>query len=127
MFVGTITNWTSVINTDIPFATELNTNNKITNTNGTIRLRRGGYWNVDASLTLTGVADAVIVSLYADGQEKVTTYAEATVTADGFTTVSITDAIRTVLTQTDSLATIALRIDTAGVTVNGKIRVEYVQ
>lgn len=127
MFVGTVQNWVSVVGQNIPFTTELNTNNKITNTNGTIRLRRGGYWNVDASLTLTGVADAVIVSLFEDGEEKVTTYAEATVTADGFTTVSLTDAIRTVLTQTDSLATIALRVDTAGVTVNGKIRVEYVQ
>lgn len=127
MFVGTITNWVSVVGQNIPFVTELNTNTKINNNSGLIGLKRGGYWNVDASMTLTGVDDDVIVSLFADGVEKVTTYAEATVTAAGFTTVSLTDAIRTVLSQTDDVATIALRVDTAGVTVNGKIRVEYVQ
>ena len=127
MFVGTVTNWVSVVGQNIPFATELNTNNTIKNTGGLIRLKRGGYWNVDVSLTLTGVADDVIVSLFADGEEKVTTYAEATVTAAGFTTVSLTDAIRTVLSDNFDFANIAIRVDTAGVTVNGKIRVEYVQ
>ena len=48
MFIGSITNWTSVVGTDIPFITELNSNNKISNTNGLIRLRTNGYWNVDA-------------------------------------------------------------------------------
>lgn len=127
MFVGTVTNWVSVLGQNIPFATELNTNTTIKNNGGLISLKRDGYWNVDASMTLTGVADDVIVSLFADGQEKVTTYAEASVTAAGFTTISLTDAIRTVLAETNNFATIALRIDTAGVTVNGKLRVEYVQ
>lgn len=127
MFVGTVTNWVSVVGQNIPFVTELNTNNTIKNNSGLLRLKRAGYWNVDASMTLTGVADDVIVSLFADGEEKVTTYAEATVTAAGFTTVSLTDAIRTILAEASDFATIALRIDTAGVTVNGKIRVEYVQ
>lgn len=128
MFIGTITNWTSVVGTDIPFITELNSNNKISNTNGLIRLRTNGYWNVDASLTLSGVTGEVIVSLYADGTEKPTTYAETTLTADVLeANVSITDAIKTVLDRNPEIATIALRVDTPGVTVNGKLRVEYVQ
>lgn len=128
MFIGSITNWTSVVGTDIPFITELNSNNKISNTNGLIRLRTNGYWNVDASLTLSGVTGEVIVSLYADGVEKPTTYAETTLTADVLeANVSITDAIKTILDRNPEIATIALRVDTPGVTVNGKIRVEYVQ
>lgn len=128
MFVGTVSNWTSVVGRDIPFITELNSNNKISNNNGTIRLRTSGYWNVDASLTLSGVADEVIVSLFADGEEKVTTYAETTLTTDVVeANVSITDGIKTILEQNPNVATISLRVDTAGVNVNGKIRVEYVQ
>lgn len=128
MFIGSVTNWTSVVGTDIPFITELNSNNKISNTNGLIRLRTNGYWNVDASLTLSGVTGEVIVSLYADGAEKPTTYAETTLTADVLeANVSITDAIKTILDRNPEIATIALRVDTPGVTVNGKLRVEYVQ
>ena len=128
MFIGSVTNWTSVVGTDIPFITELNSNNKISNTNGLIRLRTDGYWNVDASLTLSGVTGEVIVSLFADGVEKPTTYAETTLTADVLeANVSITDAIKTILDRNPEVATISLRVDTPGVTVNGKLRVEYVQ
>ena len=128
MFIGSVTNWTSVVGTDIPFITELNSNNKISNTNGLIRLRTNGYWNVDASLTLSGVTGEVIVSLFADGVEKVTTYAETTLTADVLeANVSITDAIKTILDRNPDIATISLRVDTPNVVVNGKLRVEYVQ
>lgn len=128
MFVGSVTNWTSVVGTDIPFVTELNTNRKISNNNGAIRLRTNGFWNVDASLTLSGVTGEVIVSLFADGVEKPTTYAETTLTADVLeANVSIVDGIKTILDQNPDIATVSLRVDTPGVTVNGKIRVEYVQ
>lgn len=128
MFVGNVTNWTSVVGRDIPFTTELNTNRKISNENGLIRLRTSGYWNVDSSLTLSGVTGEVIVSLFADGVEKPTTYAETTLTADVLeANVSITDGIKTLLENNPNIATISLRVDTAGVIVNGKIRVEYVQ
>lgn len=128
MFVGSVTNWTSVVGTDIPFVTELNTNRKISNNNGAIRLRTNGFWNVDASLTLSGVTGEVIVSLFADGVEKPTTYAETTLTTDVLeANVSIVDGIKTILDQNPDIATVSLRVDTPGVTVNGKIRVEYVQ
>lgn len=128
MFVGNITNWTSVVGTDIPFVTELNTNNKIANENGSIKLKTSGFWNVDAALTLSGTTGEIIVSLFADGVEKVTTYAEATLTtAVTEQNVSIIDGIRTILRENPNVASISLRVDTAGVNVSGKIRVEYVQ
>lgn len=128
MFVGNIVNWTSVVGTNIPFVTELNTNNKISNNNGLISLKTSGCWNVDASLTLGGTTGEIIVSLFADGVEKPTTYAETTLTtAITEANVSIVDGIKTILSQNPTVSNIALRVDTAGVTVNGKIRVEYVQ
>lgn len=128
MFVGSVTNWTSVVGTNIPFVTEINSNNKIVNNNGLIQLRTNGYWNVDASITVSGTTGEIIVSLFADGVEKVTTYAETTLTTDVTeANLSITDGIKTILSQNPNVGTIALRVDTAGVTVNGKIRVEYVQ
>lgn len=127
MFVGTISNWTSVVGQNIPFVTELNSNNKISNDNGTINLKTNGYWNVDASLTLSGASGEIIVSLFADGVEKTTTFAETTLQDDIFMHVSLTDGIKTILTQYPKVANIGLRVDTAGVTVSGKIRVEYVQ
>lgn len=125
MFLGRVTNWTSVVGTDIPFTTVRNTNTKILNNNGTLNVRKQGIWNIDASLTLTGVASDVIVSIYADGVET-GSYAETTLTASSFENVSIVDAIRTVLVNAPDTATISLRVDTAGVTVSGTIRVEYV-
>ena len=126
MFLGRINDWTSVVGQDIPFATVINTNNKVLNNNGTILLRKPGYWNVDASLELTGVTGEVIVSVYADGVET-GSFAESNLaTAASIRNVGIVDAIRTVLVNVPDTANISLRVDTAGVTVSGTIRVEYV-
>lgn len=125
MFLGRVTNWTSVVGQNIPFITIKNSNNKIANNSGAIQLLRKGWWDLDASLVLTGVADDVIVSVYADNAED-GTYAEASVTAAGFTTVSLTDAIHTILTRYPDVATIGIRVDTAGVDVSGQVRIAYV-
>lgn len=125
MFLGRVTNWTSVVGQNIPFLTIKNSNNKIANNSGEIQLLRKGWWDLDASLVLTGVAADVIVSVYADGQED-GAYAEASVTADGFTSVPLTDAIRTIATRYPDVATIGIRVDTAGVDVSGQVRIEYV-
>lgn len=125
MFLGRVTNWTSVVGQNIPFLTIKNSNNKIANNSGEIQLLRKGWWDLDASLVLTGVADDVIVSVYADGQED-GAYSEASVTATGFVTVPLVDAIHTVLTKYPDVATIGIRVDTAGVDVSGQVRIEYV-
>lgn len=126
MFLGRVTNWTSVVGQDIPFQTVLNTNNKISNSNGTISLKRAGYWNVDGSLELTGVTGAVIVSVYADGVETGAYAASNLTTASSIRNVGIVDAVRTILTNVPENATISLRVDTAGVNVEGTLRIEYV-
>lgn len=126
MFLGRVTNWVSVVGQNIPFQTVRNTNAKTVNNNGNVLLRASGLWNIDAAITLTGVAGNVIVSVYADGVATGAT-AEATTTADGFVTVPITDAVRTVLAQYPNVADIGLRVDTAGVTVSGTLRIENVR
>lgn len=127
MFLGRVNDWVSVVGTDIPFITEMNTNSKISNDNGLIRLKKAAVWNIDASVVLSGLADSgVIVSVWADGVET-GAFAEATVTADGFVTVPITDAIKTAVSRVNDYARISLRVDTAGVTVSGTLKVSYVQ
>lgn len=126
MFLGRVTGWTSVVGQYIPFQTVKNTNSKITNSNGLLSLRTGGLWDIDAALTLSGVAGNVVVSVLADSVATGTTVT-ATTTVAGFVTVPIVDAIRTVLAQYPNVANVGLQIDTAGVTVSGTLRVENVR
>lgn len=126
MFLGRVTGWTSVVGQYIPFQTVKNTNSKITNSNGLLSLRTGGLWDIDAALTLSGVAGNVVVSVLADGVATGATVTSTT-TAAGFVTVPIVDAIRTVLAQYPNVANVGLQIDTAGVTVSGTLRVENVR
>jgi hypothetical protein len=126
MFLGRVTGWTSVVGQYIPFQTVKNTNSKITNSNGLLSLRTGGLWDIDAALTLSGVAGNVVVSVLEDGVATGATVT-ATTTAAGFVTVPIVDAIRTVLAQYPNVANVGLQIDTAGVTVSGTLRVENVR
>ena len=126
MFLGRVTGWTSVVGQYIPFQTVKNTNSKITNSNGLLSLRTGGLWDIDAALTLSGVAGNVVVSVLADGVATGTTVTSTTTVA-GFVTVPIVDAIRTVLAQYPNVANVGLQIDTAGVTVSGTLRVENVR
>lgn len=126
MFLGRVLDWTSVLNTPIPFLTVKNTNGKISNNSGTISLNTSGIWNIDASIVMTGVADTVNVSVLADGVAT-GAFAEATLTATGYTTVPIVDAVKTVLASYPNVAKISLQLDTAGVTVSGTIRIENVK
>lgn len=126
MFLGRVTGWTSVVGQYIPFQTVKNTNSKITNSNGLLSLRTGGLWDIDAALTLSGVAGDVVVSVLADGVATGTTVT-ATTTVAGFVTVPVVDAIRTVLAQYPNVANVGLQIDTSGVTVSGNLRVENVR
>ena len=85
-------------------------------------LRTGGLWDIDAALTLSGVAGNVVVSVLADGVATGATVT-ATTTAAGFVTVPVVDA----LAQYPNVANVGLQIDTAGVTVSGTLRVENVR
>lgn len=128
MFLGNVTNYTNVVGTDIPFTTELNTNTKVRNSAGEISLLDRGLWDIDASIILTGVAGDITVQLFVDGVAKPTTIAVATLDAAAdFATVPITDTVRTIFASYPDVANISLRVDTAGVIVSGKIRVEYVK
>lgn len=126
MFLGRVTNWTSVVGTDIPFLTELNTNTKTRNTSGSVSIFERGLWNVDASIELTGVAGNIVVDLLTDGtvrDSRTVTLANATDVEN----VSFADALRVIFAQFPETANVSMRVDTAGVIVNGKLRIENVR
>ena len=126
MFIGRVTNWTSVVGTAIPFATVINSNNKISNNNGVISLKRPALWDIDGTITLTGVTGEIIVSVWADGVET-GAFAETELTTDvAIQTVPIKDVVRTVIDQYPNVANIELRVDTAGVTTSGTLTVSYI-
>lgn len=126
MFLGRVTNWTSVVGTDIPFLTELNTNTKTRNASGVVSILERGLWNIDASIEVTGVAGDIEIQLLADGVVRDTRSTSLTDATD-FGVVSFDDAIRVIFAQYPDTATISMRVDTAGVVVNGKLRIENVR
>lgn len=126
MFLGRVTNYTNVVGTNIPFLTELNTNTKTRNTNGDVAILERGLWNIDASIEVTGVAGDIAVELLVDGvvrDTRTTTLAGAT----DLQSVSFADAIRVIYAQFPETANVSMRVDTAGVIVNGKLRIENVR
>lgn len=126
MFLGRVINWVSVVGTDIPFVTELNTNLKTGNSNGEVSILERGLWNIDASIEVTGVVGNITVELLADGvvrDSRTTTLDLAT----DIQSVSFADAIRVVMANYPNVANISMRVGTAGVTVNGKLRIENVR
>lgn len=127
MFLGNVSGWTSVVGTDIPFETVINSNNKISNNNGLISLRKSGYWNVDAMISVTGVTGDVEAQLYADGVAVDGAIAIATLASGGSATLNISDAVRTVFSAYPDVANISVRLGTASASVDARIRVEYVQ
>lgn len=127
MFKGTIANGTSVANADIPFVTALNTNDRTSNNNGVISLHKAGYYNVDATLTVAGVSGNIVATLYADGVATDTQVADTLDDTSDIATLSLTDAIRVVQAQYPNVGNISIRLNTAGLSVSGRIIVEYVR
>lgn len=127
MFLGRVNNYTSVANQPIPFATVLNTNDKIANNLGVISLRKGGIWNVDASITVTGVVGDIVATLYADGVATNAAQTASLGATTDFATIPLSEAVRTVLASYPDVANISIGLGTAGLTVNGSLRVEYLQ
>lgn len=126
MFLGRVTNYTNVVGTDIPFVTELNTNTKTRNTNGSVEILERGLWNIDASIEVTGVTGNIGVQLLADGVVRDTRTTTLDLATD-LQSVSFADAIRVIFAQYPDTASISMRVDTAGVVVNGKLRIENVR
>ena len=127
MYFGKVQAWTSVLDTPVPFATVMNTNNKTSANNGKITVNSAGYYNVDCELTVSGVATDVTATIYADGVATTNTSTVTLDTTDDFDTLSLADAIKVTRSQYPNLATIDVRIAPVGITVTGTMRVELVQ
>ena len=127
MFLGTISNWTSVVGSDVPFATKINSNNKITNNGGVLSLNKVGYWNIDVNLVVSGAVGDVTATLYEDGVASPTAFSTITLASGGTGTLNIPDAVRTTFAEFPQFGTISVRFSQPNVIANGQIRVEYVQ
>lgn len=134
MFLGQITDYlvpAGEANTIIPIRTVSNTNEKVINKNGVISFLKNGHYNVDASISVSAAdAQNVTVSIFADDGARRSVVATIPIAPDGetegVTNVSLVDAIKVVLTKYFSVANIYIAVDQSNVTVNGYIRVEYV-
>ena len=127
MFLGRATDFvTSGVNQVIPFVTRKNTNNKTSNQLGVINLKKSGYYNVDGSLVVSGAAGNITVTVYADGVPT-DNVMNVTVAANIPTTITITDALEVKRSNFPEYAQLSLVVAQTGVTVNGTLRVEYLQ
>lgn len=128
MFVGTIENVTSVANTNIPIRTELSTNRKVVNntTSNVLEIRKPGIYKVDGYLQLIGVTGDVDINILHDGvptRELTVTLASAT----DVKIVPLADAFRCYTAQYPNVGNISIQTDTAGLTIDGIVSVEYIQ
>lgn len=128
MFVGVIENYTSVAGTNIPIRTELSTNRKIVNNtvSNIIEIRKPGIYKVDGYFQMLGVQGDVDINILHDGLP----VRELTVTLASATDVKIIpldDAFRCITAQYPSVGNISIQTDTAGLTIDGLVSVEYVQ
>lgn len=128
MFLGTITQTTSVADTNIPITTVMNTNRKVVNntTSNVLDIRKQGIYNIDGWLELYGATGDVDVNIVADGnilRSETVTLATATT----YVVVPIADAVKCVLASYPQVANISIQVGTSGLTLSGLIRVEYLQ
>lgn len=123
MFLGRVNDYVTVANTAISFVTVINSNARTSNSVGNVSIRRPGYYLVDADLTVTGVAGDIVATIFADGVATQATATASLTAATDFANLSISDAVRVAIAQFPDVATISVVIDTAGVTVDGSLRV----
>lgn len=128
MFVGTIENVTSVANTNIPIRTELSTNRKVVNdtVSNVLEIRKPGIYKVDGYLQLIGVTGDVDINILHDNvpvRELTVTLASAT----DVKIVPLVDAFRCISAQYPNVGNISIQTDTAGVTIDGLVSVEFIQ
>lgn len=135
MFLGQITNYlvpTGMANTLIPIRTIVNTNENIVNDRGMISFLKNGYYNVDATISVSAEdTQNVTVSIFADDGVRrsviATIPAVPSDTEPGIANVSLVDAIKVILTKYFSIANIYIGVDQSNVTVDGYIRVEHIK
>lgn len=134
MFLGQINNYlvpSGMANTLIPIRTLSNTNDNIVNRQGMIKFLKNGYYNVDASISVSA-ADTQNVSVNIVADDGVRRSVVATIPAApgdelGVANASLIDAIKVVLTKYFNVASIYITVDQSDVTVDGYIRIEYVK
>lgn len=98
-------------------------NNTISNA---LEIRKPGIYKVDGYLQLIGVAGDVDINILHDGalaRELTVTLASAT----AVTLVPLADAFRCTSAQYPNVGEVSIQTDTAGLTIDGLVSVEYIQ
>ena len=91
-----------------------------------LEIRKPGIYKVDGYLQLLGVAGDVDINIMHDGvvaRELTVTVASAT----AVTLVPLVDAFRCITAQYPNVGNISIQTNTAGLTIDGLISVEYIQ
>ena len=91
-----------------------------------LEIRKPGIYKVDGYLQLIGVAGDIDINILHDGQparELTVTSASAT----AVTLVPLADAFRCINAQYPNIGSISIQTDTAGVTIDGLVSVEFIQ
>lgn len=127
MYKGVITASTAVAaNANVPFVTVLNTNDSTaSSTAGVVDIRKAGYYDIDASVTVTGsTATSITAQLYANGvaiDEAVAT--SAIVATTGVATLVIPDVLRVIRSET-GIANVSVRLSGAATVTSGVLTVK---
>lgn len=130
MYKGVITTPVAVTAGEtIPFATELNTNSKISAVNGAVTLRTSGYKNVFVNAVLTGIdAGQSTLQVYANGVAipEATSTVTSTATTDVLT-ATIPDVLKVIPNSGLQDAVLTVRLSTAGTVNSGVFVVQEVR
>lgn len=128
MYKGVITSPVAITaGSVVPFQTKLNTNGNTSSVSGSgvVDIRSTGYYDIDAVISLTGVAAGeVVVTLLANG----TVIPEATVTATSgaitdYIPIPIRDVIKVVPSNSNT-ANISISVNVAATVASGVLTVE---
>lgn len=127
MYKGVITANTSVAaNANVPFVTVFNTNDSTSSgTAGIVDIKKAGYYDIIASVTVTGTtATSITAQLYANGvavDEAVAT--SAIVASTGVATLVIPDVLRVIRSET-GIANVSIRLNGAATVTSGVLMIE---
>lgn len=82
-------------NTPIPFATVYNTNTKTVPSDGVVKIRDLGLWDIDAHLNIIGVTGEVSAQFFINDEPEAVTYENLEAATEN-ATLSINDQLRVV-------------------------------
>lgn len=131
MYKGNILGVTASADTNIPFNTVIQSNNKVSydSTNNSILIKNTGYYEADIHLVLTGIAVGdITVSLMANGTALTEAQAVETVSATTDSiTVNLHDVFKINPYTVSNYSNLSVRLSGTCTVTNGVVTVKEIQ